>query len=95
MATRAPQEMESQPLEGQTWVLTGTLEQFTRNQAKQALQQLGAKVAGSVSKNTRMVVAGASAGSKLAKAESLGIEVCDEAALLSLLNQHGIDPGAL
>lgn len=95
MAARAPQEMESQPLEGQTWVLTGTLEQFTRNQAKQALQQLGAKVAGSVSKNTRMVVAGASAGSKLAKAESLGIEVCDEAALLSLLNQHGIDPGAL
>ena len=76
-------------------MLTGTLEQLTRDQAKQALQQLGAKVAGSVSKNTSTVVAGASAGSKLAKAESLGVEVCDEAALLSMLTQHGIDPGAL
>ena len=52
-------------------------------------------MAGSVSKNTSTVVAGASAGSKLAKAESLGVEVCDEAALLSMLTQHGIDPGAL
>ena len=83
------------PLAGQTWVLTGTLEQFTRDQAKQALQQLGAKVAGSVSKNTSMVVAGAAAGSKLAKAEALGVEVCDEAALLSTFTEHGIDPGAL
>jgi DNA ligase (NAD+) len=95
LAARAPAQAESRPLEGQTWVLTGTLEQLTRDQAKQALQQLGAKVAGSVSKNTSTVVAGASAGSKLAKAESLGVEVCDEAALLSMLTQHGIDPGAL
>jgi DNA ligase (NAD+) len=95
LAARAPAQAESRPLEGQTWVLTGTLEQFTRDQAKQGLQQLGAKVAGSVSKNTSMVVAGAAAGSKLAKAESLGVEVCDEAALLSVFEQHGIDPGAL
>ncbi len=95
LAARAPAQAESRPLEGQTWVLTGTLEQFTRDQAKQGLQQLGAKVSGSVSKNTSMVVAGAAAGSKLAKAESLGVEVCDEAALLSVFEQHGIDPGAL
>jgi DNA ligase (NAD+) len=95
LAARAPAQAESRPLEGQTWVLTGTLEQFTRDQAKQGLQQLGVKVAGSVSKNTSMVVAGAAAGSKLAKAESLGVEVCDEAALLSVFEQHGIDPGAL
>ena len=63
LAARAPAQAESRPLEGQTWVLTGTLEQFTRDQAKQGLQQLGAKVAGSVSKNTSMVVAGAAAGS--------------------------------
>ncbi len=95
LAARAPAQAESRPLEGQTWVLTGTLEQFTRDQAKHGLQQLGAKVSGSVSKNTSMVVAGAAAGSKLAKAESLGVEVCDEAALLSVFEQHGIDPGAL
>lgn len=95
LQARAPEQAESKPLEGQTWVLTGTLEQFTRDQAKKGLQQLGAKVAGSVSKNTSMVAAGASAGSKLAKAEALGVEVCDEAALLSLFNEHGIDPGAL
>ncbi|MED5432033.1 MAG: NAD-dependent DNA ligase LigA [Pseudomonadota bacterium] len=95
LLARAPAQSESRPLEGQTWVLTGTLEQFTRDQAKRGLQQLGAKVAGSVSKNTAMVVAGAAAGSKLAKAESLGVEVCDEAALLSLFEQHGMDPGAL
>ena len=95
LAARAPAHTESRPLEGQTWVLTGTLESLTRDQAKQGLQQLGAKVAGSVSKNTAMVVAGAAAGSKLAKAESLGVEVCDEAALMSVFNENGIDPGAL
>ncbi|EKF75312.1 NAD-dependent DNA ligase LigA [Alcanivorax hongdengensis A-11-3] len=95
LAARAPAHTESRPLEGQTWVLTGTLESLTRDQAKQGLQQLGAKVAGSVSKNTAMVVAGAAAGSKLAKAESLGVEVCDEAALMSVFKENGIDPGAL
>lgn len=66
------------PLNGQTWVLTGSLETLTRDQAKTQLESLGAKVAGSVSKKTHCVVAGPGAGSKLAKAESLGIEVLDE-----------------
>lgn len=66
------------PLAGQTWVLTGSLETLSRDQAKQELEALGAKVAGSVSKKTTVVVAGPGAGSKLAKAEILGIEVLDE-----------------
>lgn len=86
-----PAEKGEQPLEGQTWVLTGTLEMFTRDQAKRALQSLGAKVAGSVSKKTACVVAGAAAGSKLTKAQDLGIEVKDEAALKTLLAEHGVD----
>lgn len=78
------------PLEGQTFVLTGTLTQFSRSDAKARLLQLGAKVAGSVSKKTSVVVAGESAGSKLAKAEELGIEVWDEPALQALFDQHGV-----
>ena len=75
---------ESQPLLGKTVVLTGSLSQFTRATAKQKLIKLGAKVAGSVSKNTDILVAGEKAGSKLTKAESLGVEVRDEAWLVSL-----------
>ena len=75
IAVDAQQDM---PLAGQTWVLTGTLETLTRDQAKQQLEAQGAKVAGSVSKKTHCVVAGSNAGSKLTKAESLGIEVIDE-----------------
>ncbi len=78
------------PLAGQTWVVTGTLEATSRDGAKQALQQLGAKVAGSVSKKTSCVVAGPGAGSKLSKAEELGIEVIDEAAFVALVEQHGV-----
>jgi DNA ligase (NAD+) len=59
-----------------------------RDQAKERLQQLGAKVAGSVSKKTSCVVAGPGAGSKLTKANDLGIKVMDEAALLTLLSKH-------
>ncbi|MDA8962646.1 NAD-dependent DNA ligase LigA [Pseudomonadales bacterium] len=70
------------PLNGQTWVLTGSLETLTRDQAKAHLESLGAKVAGSVSKKTHFVVAGPGAGSKLAKAESLGVEVLDEQAFI-------------
>lgn len=81
---RAVQEM---PLTGQTWVLTGSLENLTRDQAKARLVALGAKVSGSVSAKTHYVVAGASAGSKLAKAEKLGIDVLDEETLLSLLKE--------
>ncbi len=74
-----------QPLAGQTWVLTGNLETMTRGEAKEQLQALGAKVAGSVSAKTSCVAAGANAGSKLKKAEELGIKVIDEAGLIALL----------
>lgn len=76
-------------LEGQTWVLTGTLSTMTRSDAKARLLALGAKVAGSVSKNTSCVVAGDEAGSKLTKANELGVKVIDEAAFLKLLNEKG------
>jgi DNA ligase (NAD+) len=76
------------PLLGLTYVVTGTLETMSRNDAKEALQQLGAKVAGSVSKKTSCVVAGPGAGSKLTKAESLGVDVIDEAALVALLDSY-------
>lgn len=78
------------PLAGQTWVLTGTLETFSRDVAKDHLEALGAKVAGSVSAKTHCVVAGPGAGSKLAKAEQLGVNVLDEQGLLALLTEHGI-----
>ena len=77
--------MASQPLAGLTFVLTGTLQNRTRTEAGEALKSLGAKVSGSVSKKTSYVVAGASAGSKLARAESLGVPVLDEAALERIL----------
>ncbi|MBP1473150.1 hypothetical protein J7I44_02500 [Frateuria sp. MAH-13] len=76
------------PLEGQTVVLTGTLPTLSRDEAKQRLEALGAKVAGSVSKKTSFVVAGEAAGSKLDKAQELGVPVWDEAQLLALLAGH-------
>lgn len=76
------------PLEGQTVVLTGTLAQMTREEAKERLEALGAKVAGSVSKKTSFVVAGTEAGSKLAKATELGIDVWDEERLVAYLAAH-------
>lgn len=81
-------EAGDQPLAGLIFVLTGALESMSRDEAKERLQALGAKVSGSVSKKTSVVVAGAEAGSKLAKAESLGIEVWDEQHLLSFLATH-------
>ncbi|MEX1197290.1 MAG: NAD-dependent DNA ligase LigA [Pseudohongiellaceae bacterium] len=75
----------SDVLAGQTWVLTGTLESMTRDEARARLQALGAKVSGSVSKKTACVVAGPGAGSKLARAEELGVEVLDEQGLLAVL----------
>lgn len=79
---------EDLPLKGFTYVLTGKLETVNRDEAKARLVALGAKVAGSVSKKTTAVYAGPGAGSKLAKAESLGIDVFDEAKLLEVLAEH-------
>jgi len=81
----------SLPLAGQTFVLTGTLPTLSRDQAKDMLEALGAKVAGSVSKKTHCVVAGAEAGSKLDKAQELGIKVLDEAGLLALVAEHATE----
>ncbi|KRG75236.1 NAD-dependent DNA ligase LigA [Stenotrophomonas ginsengisoli] len=78
------------PLEGQTVVLTGTLSALGRDQAKVHLEGFGAKVAGSVSKKTSFVVAGAEAGSKLAKAQELGVPVWDEQQLLAWLGEQGV-----
>ncbi len=86
------QDTSAQPLTGETWVLTGTLQSMGRDDGKKLLQQLGAKVAGSVSAKTSALVAGEKAGSKLKKANDLGIRVLDEAAFLELLQQHGIQP---
>jgi DNA ligase (NAD+) len=81
-----PAERAPQPLSGKTVVLTGTLPNLSRDEAKAMLEAAGAKVAGSVSQKTSYVVAGAEAGSKLEKALSLGVPVLDEAGLLSLVN---------
>jgi DNA ligase (NAD+) len=73
------------PLSGKTFVLTGTLELMSREAATEAIQSRGGKVAGSVSRKTNYVLAGADPGSKLAKAESLGVTILDEAAFRNLL----------
>lgn len=80
-----PKNELPQTLAGLTFVLTGTLEHFTRDEAGAQLKAMGAKVSGSVSKKTSFVVAGEAAGSKLTKAESLGVPVLDEAALQQIL----------
>ncbi|MGE8361618.1 NAD-dependent DNA ligase LigA [Pseudomonas sp.] len=82
--------VEGLPLAGQTWVLTGTLELMNRDLAKEKLEGLGAKVAGSVSAKTTCVVAGPGAGSKLAKASELGVKVLDEAAFVAVLADYGV-----
>ncbi|WP_440222870.1 NAD-dependent DNA ligase LigA [Dokdonella sp. MW10] len=78
----------SLPLDGKTFVLTGTLASLTRDAAKARLEALGAKVAGSVSKKTSVVVAGTEAGSKLDKAQELGVEIWDEDRLVALFAEH-------
>ena len=77
------------PLSGKTFVLTGSLENSTRGEAKAAIEAAGGKVTGSVSKKTDYVVGGADPGSKLRKAQELGVEILDEAALESLLTDSG------
>ena len=76
---------EGGPLEGKTFVLTGTLPELTRDEASQMIKRAGGKVTGSVSKKTDYVVAGESPGSKLAKAEELEVTVLDEPGLRALL----------
>lgn len=81
-------DADTLPMAGKTVVLTGTLTKMTRNDAKQNLQKLGAKVSGSVSKKTDIVVAGESAGSKLEKAQALGVEVINEEAFIKLIDSY-------
>lgn len=83
-----PTAKENQPLAGHTYVLTGTLNQLTREEASERLRALGAKVSGSVSTKTTAVIAGAEAGSKRDKAEALGVPILDETALILLLRQN-------
>lgn len=82
-----PHKTDDLPLAGQTYVLTGSLEQLTRSEARQALETQGAKVTSSVSKKTTAVIAGTDPGSKLDKARELGVEVLDEQALKTLLRR--------
>ena len=82
--------VEGLPLAGQTWVLTGSLELMSRDVAKEKLESLGAKVSGSVSGKTQCVVAGPGAGSKLVKANELGLKVLDEEAFVAFLSTQGI-----
>lgn len=84
-------EHRPKPFAGKTFVLTGTLPTLTRDEAAEKIEAAGGKVAGSVSKKTHYVVAGAEAGSKLAKAEELGVPILDEAALLHLLDSDDQD----
>ncbi len=86
-AIEQPDENKPQPLAGKTVVLTGTLSQMSRNDAKAALQALGAKVTGSVSAKTDLLIAGEAAGSKLTKAQQLGIEIVDEDGMMRLLSR--------
>ena len=81
----AEKRQKSSQLEGKTFVLTGTLPHLSREEAKEKIEAAGGKVSGSVSKKTHYVVAGEEAGSKLEKAQKLGVEVMDEAALLEML----------
>ena len=89
MDSRAPEPgNQLGPLAGKTFVLTGTLTAMTREEASATLERLGAKVSGSVSKKTSYVVFGAEAGSKLEKAEQLGVERMDETQFLAFLTAY-------
>jgi len=81
-------EDSEHPLSGSSWVLTGTLPNFSRQQATEKIEAIGGKVTGSVSKKTSFVLAGESAGSKLQKAQKLGVQIVDEAGFTALLDQN-------
>ena len=83
-----PQRAVDGPLAGKTVVLTGGLASMSRDEAGMKLEALGAKLSGSVSKKTGIVIAGEAAGSKLTKAQELGLEIWDEARLLDFLASH-------
>lgn len=85
----APVAPTRQPLNGESWVITGTLSQMGRDEATQMLQALGARVSGSVSSKTKCVVAGEKVGSKLEKAEKLGVQVMTEQEFLDLMKEYG------
>jgi DNA ligase (NAD+) len=86
MESRAPEPTDRPGrLAGRVFVLTGTLESMSREEATAALEELGARVAGSVSRKTTFLVAGSDAGSKLEKARELGVETLDEAAFRALI----------
>lgn len=80
------EEIEDKKLEGKTFVLTGTLEKYTRTEASDIIEKLGGKTSGSVSKKTDYVLAGEDAGSKLSKAQSLGITILSEEDFERLIN---------
>ena len=86
MQLAVEEKVISDAVAGKTFVLTGIFPTMTRDQAKDLLEKAGAKVAGSVSKKTDYVVAGADAGSKLTKAEELGVPIIDEEGMLNLLS---------
>ncbi len=80
------ESISDSPFAGKTIVITGTLERFGRTELSEQLESLGAKVTGSVSKSTDLLIAGEKAGSKLSKAQTLGIEIWDEAKLVQTLD---------
>jgi DNA ligase (NAD+) len=92
--THAVKKRAGGPLAGMTLVLTGTLPNLTRDDAKQRIEAAGGKVAGSVSKKTSYVVAGGEAGSKLEKARELGVVVIDEGGLLAMIGDATGDASA-
>jgi DNA ligase (NAD+) len=94
LTMRAEKRVTTSTLEGLTFVLTGTLPTLTRDAAKELIEAAGGKVSGSVSKKSSYVVAGEEAGSKLEKAQSLGVPVIDEAGLLALLNGPSTNPSS-
>ncbi len=87
----APIKRTRQPLTGESWVLTGALSRFTREQATLILQELGARVSGSISSKTRALVVGEKAGSKLDKATSLGIQTYTEDEFVTFVAKHGVE----